>query len=107
MDWPDDADGDVLRRLRAGGFEFDREIEVDFNIDFEDWPPNPTLLAELAEAFPGATISLEDGDVLVQLTAQLTYPFLIEMQETLTQLARPYGGHCDSWGVLWDPPKHG
>ena len=106
MDWPNDADGDVLRRLHAGGFEFDREIELDFNIDFEDWPPPPTFVTELAAAFPDAEISLEDDYMLMRLTVQLTYHFVIEMQAKLTRMARPHGGHCDSWGLLWDPNQH-
>jgi hypothetical protein len=38
VDWPNDADGDVLRRLKENGFEFDKEVEIDFNIDFNHWP---------------------------------------------------------------------
>lgn len=103
MDWPNDADGDVFRRLHAGGFEFEKEIEVDFNIDFEDWPPPRTFMTELAEAHPRAEISLEDDYVLMQLAARLTYHFVVDMQVKLTRMARPHGGHCDSCGVLWDP----
>jgi hypothetical protein len=34
MNWPNDVDGDVLRRLESIGFEFDQETDIDFNIDF-------------------------------------------------------------------------
>src|SRR6188508_877008 len=105
MDWPNDADGDVLRRLQSDGFDFGREVEVDFNIDFENWPPSDDTIRSLTNTRPQARISMEhDGHyILVQIRAALTYPFVIETQSELTQLAGPYGGKCDSWGVWWDP----
>jgi hypothetical protein len=30
--WPDDADGDVLRRMHAKGFDFANAVDVDFNV---------------------------------------------------------------------------
>jgi hypothetical protein len=30
---PNDADGDALRRLRATGSDFSREMEIDFAVD--------------------------------------------------------------------------
>jgi len=103
MGWPNDADGDVMRQLHAEGFDFDREIEIDFNIDFKDWPSSQVFMNELAKAYPDCEISLEDDYVLLKIAAQLTYPFVREMQAKLTQIAQPHGGRCESWGVLWEP----
>ena len=105
MDWPNDADGDVLRRLQSEGFDFGREVEVDFNVDFENWPPPDGAIRSMTIAMPQAGISMNEGGayILVQIRAALTYPFVIVTQSELTQLARPYGGKCDSWGVWWDP----
>jgi len=33
--WPGDVDGDVFRRLDAARFDFSKEGDVDFNIDFD------------------------------------------------------------------------
>lgn len=38
-DWPNDADGDVSRRLLHHGFDFSRPHAVDFNVDFDRWLP--------------------------------------------------------------------
>lgn len=105
MDWPSDVDGDVFRRLQSEGFDFDREIEVDFNIDFEKWPPPDGAITTLTQAMPQAAISMQDDNeyVLLKIRATLTYSFVMETQAELTQLAQPYGGKCDSWGVWWDP----
>ena len=38
MNWPDDADGDLFRILEAKEFDFDKEVKIDFEIDFDHWP---------------------------------------------------------------------
>lgn len=38
MNWPDDEDGDVLRVLDERGFDFNKEVKIDFEIDFDHWP---------------------------------------------------------------------
>jgi hypothetical protein len=43
-DWPDDADGGVFRRLAAVGFDFSQDWSVDYNVDFESWPPAEAAL---------------------------------------------------------------
>ncbi|WP_411267518.1 ribonuclease E inhibitor RraB [Asticcacaulis sp. 201] len=103
IDWPNDADGDVMRRLQRGGFTFDREVAIDFNIDFERWPPDASIMAVLANAFPSATVSVEEGYVRVQVRSLLTYDFVMKTQADLTQICAAFGGICESWGILWNP----
>jgi hypothetical protein len=102
MDWPDDADGDVMRRLRAGGFDFGKPELIDFNVDFESWPPDQRALNAISQAFPDATISLEatNGYVLVQLRRTVSYELVTSVQDQLSSLTASYGGQCDSWGVM-------
>ncbi len=38
MDWPNDADGDVFRRLKNSNFDFSKKYTIDFTIDFQFWP---------------------------------------------------------------------
>lgn len=103
MDWPDDADGDLMRHLQGGGFDFARAAEIDFNIDFDDWPPDSSIIPVLRSEFPGAEITAEEEWVTVKLTAFVTYPFVVAMQADLTRIAAAYGGRCESWGILWTP----
>jgi hypothetical protein len=103
MTWPNNADGDVMRSLQAGGFNFDREVEIDFNIDFDEWPPDSSVTGMLQNKLPSAVISVEEGCLLVQVRARLTYQFVINMQAELTALSDPFGGICESWGVWSDP----
>jgi hypothetical protein len=60
MNWPNDADGDVMRRLQSSGFSFDREAEIDFNIDFDQWPPDPSLIGILQNELPSAKVSVHE-----------------------------------------------
>jgi len=45
--WPNDADGDVFRRMQKSEFDFDKAIDIDFNVDFDSWPPSDELVCML------------------------------------------------------------
>ena len=103
-DWPDDADGQVLRKLHAKGFDFSRRYVVDFMVDFEEWPPNPRALARIRQEFSTAAEYVDDvsgrGSVIVKIEAEVSYRFVVDTQQKLTDLVSDFGGWCDSWGVL-------
>jgi hypothetical protein len=105
-DWPDDADGDVLRRMRSRGFDFSKEHVIDFNVDFDDWPPAFEAMRALQGAFPGASVyedaDSEDRFVLFKIKSVLTYELVVNTQARATGLVQKYGGRCESWGVLHD-----
>lgn len=105
MEWPRDADGDVFRNLSRNGFKFDRAVEIDFNIDFMNWPPSSNAINLIKKAYPEARISLEnDGKyAIVQINNHLTYDFVTSTQVQLSSLVKHYQGVCESWGVLWAP----
>lgn len=102
--WPSDADGDVFRRMEASGFDFCKETAIDFNIDFDTWPPPTELIETLRTQFPKVEMYSSDatrnGYVLVVVRARLTYELVIFMQNSLTALAASSGGICESWGVM-------
>jgi hypothetical protein len=102
--WPDDADGDVLGRLAASGLDFDVPHVVDFNVDFQRWPPFDAALATLRQRFadvesypsPGG----RDGYVLIRTRGVLSYDWVTSVQREVPSLMKPYGGVCQSWGLL-------
>ncbi len=108
--WPNDADGDVLRRLEADGFDFGKSHYVDFNIDFKDWPAPQEAIALLESTYPPIEIvepdeeNLEEGIakgyILIQISGRMSYEFVVNTQEKLTALMKPFGGFCESWGVM-------
>jgi len=106
MDWPQDADGDVMRRLSAAGFAFDTPTSIDFNVDFDEWPPDELALAAISNAFPDASITQEDDYVSVQITSLVSYEVVTSVQERLSALTANYRGRCDSWGLMQKPASN-
>ena len=100
MNWPDNADGDTFRRLQSNGVDFNRAYLIDFNVDFDSWPPPPDAIEHLKEHYHNVNLQQEDQYVLVQLHATLSYEFVLRVQNDRTKLMRPYGGKCESWSVL-------
>jgi hypothetical protein len=106
MSWPDDADGDVMRRLDESGFDFSGPHEIDFNVDFFDWPPSQDALDRLRPFGTPELVSPDEngpGYVLIQVQAKLTYELVTSMQRRVSNAMAPYGGICESWGVLQSP----
>jgi hypothetical protein len=104
--WPNDADGDVLRRLEAGGFDFSRNYPVDFFVDFPSWPPPADALSALKAAFPDLKVVEPDGAtagyVAFDVLAPVTYDLVTRVQAQASALVAAHGGSCESWGVLHD-----
>lgn len=106
--WPADADGDVFRRLQADDFDFSAEYEIDFNVDFTDWPPEPAALTWLRSKYSRVkTYEPEEnfnGYVQFMIRSKLTYALVIETQAEATAGTSQYGGVCESWGVMQPAP---
>ncbi|MCL2075656.1 MAG: ribonuclease E inhibitor RraB [Betaproteobacteria bacterium] len=106
MSWPNDADGDVFRRLYESGLDFSKPYTVDFNVDFASWPPADAALEWLSSKFGGIEIYDEDEDgtgyVLIQTHGILTYEAVTSTQRNVTAAMQPFGGRCNSWGVMQD-----
>ena len=104
MSIPDDADGGVLRRLEDRNVDLTKPYWIDFNIDFDSWPAAPQALAVLRNTYPQAKVEVWDDEELQFVTVQLfdlvTYDFVIRTQAVLSSLMAPFGGTCDTWGVL-------
>jgi len=104
MNIPDDADGDVIRRLESQDVDLTQSYWIDFNVDFDSWPPSSDALALLREAYPTSKVEVWDDEDLhsvnVQLFGHVTYEFVIRIQAEISTLVGPFGGKCESWGVL-------
>ena len=104
MIWPADADGDVFRRLLAFGFDFGRAVSVNYVVDFEVWPPSREALDMLASMFGTLRIvepdDHEHGRVEFEERGLLRYDRVASVQSQVCDAMLPFGGICDSWGVL-------
>ena len=107
-DWPNDADGGVFRRLAEHGFDFQKPHIVDYNVDFDSWPPSQAAVDLLNSLYDSVTIHDPDeygnGYIQFQIHALLTYEGVTAVQRKVSTAMKPYGGVCDSWGVMQDTP---
>jgi Regulator of ribonuclease activity B len=106
--WPDDADGDVFRRLFEHGFDFSTSHTVDYNIDFDAWPPPSEAIDALRSIY--GVVALYEPDDLGQGYAQfqiygpVTYETVTSVQRRASSVMASFGGICESWGVTQDAP---
>jgi hypothetical protein len=108
MNWSSDADGDVLRQLASGGFDFSKPTLIDFEVDFPSRPPPPTAITTLSREYPSLRVYDPEGEhegyLQSQVYAHVTYELVTNIQVGMTELMAPFNGECSSWGVLCDPP---
>jgi hypothetical protein len=110
MDWSNDVDGEVLSGLEADHFDFSKEYHVEFNVDFEEWPPAEEAVRLLKSKYAEIEIvdpeegELEEdrcnGYLTFQIKNRVTYEFVTQIQKEVTDLMRSFGGWCESWGVM-------
>ena len=108
--WPDNADGDVFRRLEENGFNFDEEVEIDFNIDFNHWPLTNDEIEQIKNLYPRCSIyepdeeDIKEGNLIgyiqFKVVEKLSYDLVINTQTTVTEQMEQLGGWCESWGVM-------
>ena len=103
-DWPDDADGGVFRRLATVGFDFSQDWSVDYNVDFESWPPADEALELLRTVYGNLSLYPPDehgaGYVQFQVVGPVTYEGVTSIQRRVSASMLPFGGTCESWGVM-------
>jgi len=103
VDWPRSADGDVFRRLQADSFDFSKACLIDFFVEFESGDPQAEVVSAIRHEYPGVQIIAGANDareLRVQVYSILEYDFVLATQKRLTELAEPFGGSCEAWGVL-------
>lgn len=110
MNWPQNEDGDVFRRLQEDGFDFSKEVEIEFNISFDTWPIPEETNQYLKKRFPDGVLIHPDEDDFAQgidkgyfsfvVKDKLSYELVMDIQKKVTEEMKPLGGQCNEWGVL-------
>jgi len=101
--FPNDANGDVLRRMEAHGDDLSKSRNVDFEFLFIDEQKARGFAEEaLASQGMAGKVLLDGKSGLWQttVTKQIlpTHDGISAMERTLIRLAKPYGGKPDGWG---------
>ena len=100
MNFPDDDDGDELRRIAEAGSDMSRAMPVDFTVVFDD--------RVRAEAFAGLVTSLgyqsvvepEDDGWCCTCTREMVaaHEAIVAAQDSLAAAAEKFEGILDGWG---------
>jgi len=106
MTYPDDENGDVLRRLEANGDDLSRPRAIDFTVVF----PDENSAERFAEQFRslGFSSSLEFSetrkdspwDVIVVKHMMPSHREIGDFEVQLQDVADAHGGHNDGWGCF-------
>jgi len=96
-----------MRRLGSSGFDFARAYDIDFNVDFDEWPPAKAAVSWITDHF--ACVFLHDPDdgsrgyVRLVVRGKVTYELVTTVQRQVSSALLQFGAVCDSWGVLHEP----
>ena len=99
--FPNDADGDALRRVAGDGSDLSRPMEVHFTIAVPDEGAGRAIGDAATKA--GFTCAVERSEESGAWTSYCTkvmiasYDALIREQEDLQRLATPHHGDVDGW----------
>ena len=99
-DYPDDADGEVLRRVARDGSDMTAPMEIDFTIEAPNESVAQILSGIIAARGFAPRLHLDaDGSVSLYcaLTMVATYEGVIAKQLELNSICEPYGATCDGW----------
>ena len=109
MSYPDDANGDVFRRMEADQFDFDQEHVVDFFAILENEADADYVAMQfVADHEAGdeyATIETrphDEGGTELTLSKRMlvTYTAVCAMEDLLATRVAEVEGYLDGWGVM-------
>jgi regulator of RNase E activity RraB len=103
MKYPDDADGDALRRV-AERSDMSQLMTIDFFVNVPNEPSGEEVARLAAER--GYTSVVEFDEDSQQWTCYCTkrlvptYDAIVAAQQELDNLSAAFGGRSDGWGTL-------
>jgi hypothetical protein len=107
--FPNDADGDALRRVVEAGADMSQPMTIDFSIEAPD-ERSARRIAELVatRGFDPSISEDEDAEtwsVYCSKSMLATYDGVVSVQSELNELVEPHGGCCDGWGTFGNTQK--
>jgi hypothetical protein len=107
-DYPNDADGDALRRVAADGNDMSAPMVMDFPVVLPAETPARQFASVAAARGYRVHVWKHDDDpgwdVICSIDMVPTHADVVRIQRELTEWAGPYRGYCDSWGTSGNNP---
>ena len=109
-DFPNDSDGDALRRIVSDGSDLSRPMFIDFQVAVPDEPAAKALAVAARKL--GYRVRIYDSpECTLPWTCQCstrmlaTYEGVIAIQNELAAISQPFGGIPDGWGTFGNGPN--
>ena len=111
-EFPSDASGDALRRMRQNGDDLTKPRMIEFTVAFPSQPAADAFARQLRVL--GYVVSVEESgtildlpwDAIVPRNMVPSYAEITDFEDKLAELAQPFGGRNDGWGCLMKPKVH-
>jgi regulator of RNase E activity RraB len=101
--YPNDADGDALRRITADGSDMTKPMVIDFHVA----APDQAAAEAIAEAagqrgYQTKVYRHDDGAWTCECSKEMiaTHEGVVSAQGELDVLSQPHGGDSDGWGTF-------
>ncbi|MEE2024913.1 MULTISPECIES: ribonuclease E inhibitor RraB [Alkalimonas] len=104
MQFPDDANGDMLQLLVESGFVLHQATELDFYVFFKRQDKAEAAQTALSLQFPEASLQLaldaaSQWELKISQLLPLCYEAVTAFETELETLAKKFAGKYDGWGV--------
>jgi hypothetical protein len=103
-EYPNDADGEALRRIAGDGSDMSRAMNIDFVVAVGSEAAAHAVAKRAAEAefLTSVRQDEESRQWVCYCTKTMipTYDGVVTTQAELDRLAAPYGGCSDGWGTF-------
>lgn len=111
--FPNDSDGDVLRRLEDAGVDLSLPREVDFYCYAHSKASAASIARKMVElGFSARIFTNSDSTSITKrhsvygtITIVPSYEQVIAIQSELNVMLADYGTVCDGWGTAVEPPS--
>jgi Regulator of ribonuclease activity B len=104
FEFPDDENGDILRRMRTDGDDLSRPRTVDFEHQFSKKSDALLFVTEICGGETKVSISRagqsDIWDVQVSMYMVPTHAAITEAETRLGNIARGFSGNPDGWGCF-------
>lgn len=104
-EFPDDDNGNVLRRMKKEGADLSKPYDIDFEHLFESEKAASAMQKEVAGMGYKSEVDRNEEekgwDCRVVVHMKPTYEDITNTEEALGKVAEKHGGHSDGWGMLY------
>lgn len=103
-DYPNNADGDALRRVAADGSDMSKPMVIDFSVAIPDETSGNHVASATRSAGYDSYVSQDkdSGEWTCYCTKSMiaTYVSVVSVQDELDKISHPFGGITDGWGTF-------